>query len=256
VVTYRLYIDESGDHGYKHADEISNRYLGLSGLLVEKNCYGFYLQPSFEQLKRLYFKYDVDDPPILVCNRIKEKRGCFWVLRDDEIKHKWRESIISYFSSLVCHCQLFTVVIDKLEHKERYTENAFDPYTYAFKVLLNRVMYYLHSNNLQADVIPESRGKNEDHLLREAYTDLRENGDRWSPCEKYFNSYPENELFIKRKDQNIAGLQIVDLVAYGQKLETISKADAPLPVEITPFTQRVNDAIRPMVNKYGQYFLV
>jgi hypothetical protein len=254
---YRLYVDESGDHGYRHADRISNRYLGLTGLLVEKKCYDSLFQPTLEQLKRVHFNYDIDDPPILVCNRIKGRKGCFWVLRDKEPNHKWEEGILNYFTSLLQHCQLFTVVIDKLEHHNKYPETSFDPYIYAFKVLLRRVKGYLSSRDWQADIIPESRGGNEDDDLKKAYKELRTIGDRWSKGEEYCTVFPLEPITTKKKSQNVAGLQIVDLIAYGQTLETIVNGNAPLPIKsIGKFTRRVNDAVRPMVNPYGQYFLV
>lgn len=254
---YRLYIDESGDHGYKRVRTITNRYLGLTGLLAEKKCYDSLFQPTLEQLKRVHFSYDIDDPPILVCNRIKGRKGCFWVLREKGPNRKWEEGILNYFTSLLQHCQLFTVVIDKLEHHNRYPKAPFDPYVYAFKVLLRRVKGYLSSKDWQADVVPESRGGREDADLRRAYQGLRTIGDKWSSGEEYCRVFPSEAMIIKKKSQNIAGLQIVDLIAYGQTLETIAKGNAPLPTRgIGGFTQRVNDAVRPLVNRYGQYFLV
>ena len=93
MYNYRLYIDESGDHGYKRACEIENRYLGLTGLLVDKVCYDNWFRPNLEQLKRAYFKYDIDNPPVLVRNWIKGRKKWFDVLLDSSVNKKWEESI-------------------------------------------------------------------------------------------------------------------------------------------------------------------
>ena len=100
--------------------------------------------------------------------------------------------------------------------------------------------------------------RSEDSNLKKAYNQLRAKGDRWSKGEDYCNVFPSERPLIKKKSQNIAGLQLVDLIASGQKLETIEKKGngAPLPKAIDRFTKRVNDIVRPMVNPYGQYFLV
>lgn len=253
---YRLYIDESGDHGYKHADQIENRYLGLTGLLVNKPCYDDWFKPNLEQVKKAYFEYDPDKPPVLVCNWIKGRKGCFGVLQDSSNNEKWEGSILNYFSSLLYHCQLFTVVVDKQEHRNRFPNDPFDPYTYAFKVLLRRVRGYLCRNSQEADIIPEARGSTEDNKLRQAYNELKIKGDRWGKPEEYNRCFPSNSLFFGHKSHNIAGLQVVDLLAYGQKLETIAKRGGIIPTKISTFTKRVNEAVYPMVNPYGQYLLV
>ena len=36
---WRLYIDESGDHTYKHLDDPDKRYLGVTGVLFDKLRY-------------------------------------------------------------------------------------------------------------------------------------------------------------------------------------------------------------------------
>jgi len=113
---YRLYIDESGDHGYKHAKDLFNRYLGLTGVLINKSIYDAMFQPQLEALKRAYFLYDIDMPPILVRQKIRKREEVFSVLEDQALNLKWEHSILNYFTSLIPYTQIFTVVIDKEGH--------------------------------------------------------------------------------------------------------------------------------------------
>jgi len=50
-MTYRVYIDESGDHTYRNVEDLSRRYLGLTGLVIKKTDYNPSIPNSLEALK-------------------------------------------------------------------------------------------------------------------------------------------------------------------------------------------------------------
>jgi len=255
---YRLYIDESGDHSYKHVSEPDKRYLGLTGVLIKKSVYDTVFQLQLEQLKRVFFRYDIDDPPILVRRRIIERKSEFGVLQDQDLNSKWEYGILNYFTGLIPYSQVFTVVIDKEKHRQKYPVQTFNPYDYSLEVLLWRVRGYLNFYSEQADVIAESRGIPEDTQLKEAYLKLRTVGPRnkrYGTAQGYQKAFPAEHLIVKRKDENVAGLQIADLLAAGQKLATIEKEGKPLPRPPGRFTKQLNSIIQPMINEYGQYLL-
>ena len=116
MVKYRFYIDESGDHTYKHLDNLDTRYLGLTGILIERKYYQTHAQPELEALKQRIFKYDPDNPPILVRNLIKHRKKWFYVLQDEKLNEQWETELLSYIGSLVPHATVYTVVIDKKSH--------------------------------------------------------------------------------------------------------------------------------------------
>ncbi len=255
---YRLYIDESGDHGYKHAGDIINRYLGLTGVLIDKRIYDTIFQSQLEALKRAYFFYDIDRPPILVRQQIRKREGLFSVLEDHNTNSKWEYSLLNYFASLVPYTLTFTVVIDKEEHFKKYPIDTFNPYDYSLEVLLWRVRGYLNIHNKQSDVIAESRGPVEDKQLKEVYCRLRTIGPknkRYGAAEEYKKVFPAKTLVVKKKYENLAGLQIADLIAAGQKLLTIEENGRPLPRPLSKFTKQINSTIEPMINRYGRYLL-
>ena len=251
---YRLYIDESGDHSYKHVSELDKRYLGLTGILINKRAYDTMFQAQLEQLKQVYFHYDIDAPPILVRREIIDRKGVFIVLRNRELNAKWEYSILNYFASLIPYAQVFTVVVDKEKHIKKFPVDTFDPYKYGLVVLLRRVRGYLKKHG-QADVLAEARGNPLDKQLKTAYRKLHTGGERYGGAEEYQEVFPAEDIMVKRKDQNVAGIQIADLLVTGQTLETILKHGKPPPHQPSAFTKRLNSVVAPMINKYGQYLL-
>lgn len=253
---YRLYIDESGDHTYRHLDDADTRYLGLTGVLIEKEYYQLHAQPLLEELKRQIFRYDIDSPPLLVRSLIKHRKQWFYVLQDRELNEKWEKGLLDYINGLKGHTNIFTVVMDKKEHLKNYPRQTFDPYSYSLHVLLNRVRGLLTKLGEQADVMVEARGGTEDKQIMAAYHELRKQGSYYGDSEHYLKAYPEEDLRIRRKDNNIAGLQIADVLAYGQKVQTVLESKRPFSRELGDFEALLNESANKMVNAYGRYLLV
>ena len=252
---WRLYIDESGDHTYKHVDDLEKRYLGLTGVLFPKQRYDDDAQPRLEEMKQSIFRYDPDDPPILTRSDIRNRKRWFYVLQDAGLNKRWEEELLAYLGRITRYGMAFTVVIDKWQHLEDYPFQTFDPYVYSLSVLLNRVRGYLTLHRGQADVIAESRGTVEDNQIKQAYKSLREHGSRYGDGAYYQSAFPAPELGIKKKNQNIAELQIADVLAYGQKIATIQESNKSAPRALTNYGQRINEVVQHMVNPYGRYML-
>lgn len=255
MTQWRMYIDESGDHTYKHTDNLDIRYLGLTGVLIIKDYYAKQIQPELEELKRHIFKYDPDDPPILVRSMIKHRKSWFYVLQDETLNEQWEEEIINFIQGLKRYIQVFTVVIDKKEHLKSYPIQTFDPYAYSLSVLLNRSRGFLVTMHTKADILVESRGKVEDQQIMKAYMELRTKGSLYGDAAYYKKAYPAEILMLKRKETNIAGLQLADIIAFGQKVKTILENNKPFTRSLSRFTKQLNSAVDPMVNQYGRYLL-
>ena len=252
-MSYRLYIDESGDHAYKRVADLSRRYLGITGVLIDKAYYAEFVQPELERLKRKLFRYDPDIPPVLVRSHIVKKKSHFGVLRDPKVNQEWEESLLELMHAI--KVQIFTVVIDKQVHLQRYPVNTWNPYTYGLDVLLSRIRGFLALQGSSADVMLESRGSVEDGQVRAAYEKMWAEGAKMCTAEEFRSAFPEGRLLFRKKEHNIAGLQIADLAAAEQKLRTLTENGKPVFREPGPFGNRLNEALEPKINRYGRYLL-
>lgn len=252
MAEYRLYIDESGDHTFKNVKDLSRRYLGLTGVLIRQSYYNAEIPDALESLKKKHFRYDPDKPPILVRRDLIARRGPFGVLRESAKNDAWEADLLSFLASL--QAQIFTVVIDKQELFTKYV-HEWNPYDYSLMVLLNRIKGYLRLRSANADIMPEARGTVEDNELSATYMNLRTDGDQWSTGADYGVSFPEERLLFRRKEHNVAGLQIADLIAAEQKMLTITERNKPLSAPVGPFGNKVNQVINGKVNRFGRTML-
>src|SRR5689334_3653462 len=121
MATYRIYIDESGDHiyggrvfrnlsldtlglsavFYPHLDAVGGRYLSLTGCIVEKDYYRNTFHPEIESLKRRYFDYDPDESPLILHRReILNQEGPFYRLRDAHLCAEFNNDLIRLMTTL------------------------------------------------------------------------------------------------------------------------------------------------------------
>ena len=107
-----------------------------------------------------------------------------------------------------------------------------------------------------ADVLAESRGKVDDEQIQGAYEYLRTHGwTEWGTGAGYTRAFPDGTIIFRKTEHNVAGLQLADLIAYGQKAQTIADNGKPLPREPSDFTKQLNVVVAEKVNQYGRYLL-
>lgn len=263
VSTYRIYIDESGDHiygqklyrsfsinalgmapeYYPHLQTMGGRYLGLAGCIIEKEYYRNTFHPEIEALKRRHFDYDPDESPLILHREdIVQKLGSFWRLRDEKSRIDFDNDLIRLMTTL--NYRLITVVIDKQTHVTRYSRAAFHPYHYCLAALLERYCFFLGNSKSRGDVLAESRNGEADNQLKEAYRTMYNGGTNLRPNEFFREHLTSKEIKIKPKTANIAGLQIADLIAAPSKKEVLLESNCIDNREIGEFDARVWRAIR------------
>ena len=244
---YRMYVDESGDDVMEPGkwNSPDDRYLGLTGVVVDKAIYRAKSHPALWRLKQEFFPHDPDEPVILVRSRIINKLGPFGVLDNQEIAARWEERIIRFLGEYVI--QIFTVVIDKQAHWGRFGPTAVHPYHYCATVLTERYGRWLGRVGGVGDVMFESRGGREDMELKSAFNQFMVNGppDTWAARQQISS----NQLKLKQKAANITGLQLADLVAYPGRKGVLLAQGRALATPPGLVTRRFIEAIQP---KYGQ----
>jgi hypothetical protein len=77
-----VYIDEVGNHDLGHVEDANQRFLSLTGVILEGEYTRTVIQPEMEALKRTFFREDPDEPVILHRKEIVNRRRAFQVLRD------------------------------------------------------------------------------------------------------------------------------------------------------------------------------
>lgn len=216
---YRLYVDESGDHTYRNLEDIGRRYLGVVGIAIESDYYRNEFQPKLEAIKQLHFPHSPDEPIILHREDIYNRRHAFGVLKEPARNEAWECDFLEFVRN--ASIRLFTVVIDKKAHRERYGDSAVHPYHLCLTFQLEHYRGYLMYVRGKGDVLAESRGAQEDLALKRVYREIWEQGTFYISSGQFQSVLTSRELKVKRKEDNIAGLQLADLVAHPAKMEIL-----------------------------------
>jgi hypothetical protein len=208
---YRMYVDEVGNPSMKKP-EGREQYLSLSGIVISDDAVKNQLTPEFDRLKRTFFQTDPDEHVIFHRKEIALKKPPFNVLSDPASEKAFNDDFLAVIERLPF--SLITVVIDKAEHLRRYVAWREDPYYYCTLVLLERYLQLLEHENAVGDLLAEARGAAEDLRLKNAFRTICEKGDGYAPANLCSRRLTTKELKVKRKQDNVAGLQLADLVAF------------------------------------------
>lgn len=211
---YRLYLDESGDHVYhdeRRLHETGHRYLALVGCWFRQGQEYLEFQRGLEELKQRHFPHSPDDPVILHRKEVVDSVGPFWRLRGREERVRFEADLCDLISAARFH--LVGVCIDKLLMKQHYSD-PWHPYHVALDFVLQRYCGWLNHANRSGDVLAESRGGEEDRKLRTAYSHIWRHGDRYHRADFFQRALTSREVKLKKKSENIAGLQLADLLAH------------------------------------------
>ena len=94
MTLYRLYVDEVGNHDLTHADDPNERFLSLTGVLLESDHTLHVFNPEVDQLKRRFFQRDPDEPVILHRKELVNKVPPFEALRDSQVEKDFNTDLL------------------------------------------------------------------------------------------------------------------------------------------------------------------
>jgi hypothetical protein len=208
---YRLYIDESGDHVFKHLDKDSHRYLCLLGCWFRNPEY-LAFHKRLEDFKRVHIPHHPDDPLILHREEIINRRSHFGRLCDPSKAEAFDSDLLEIIAE--ADFRIVAVVIDKKGMLARYGDTAAHPYHLAMGFMLQRYCGYLNHINRCGDVMAESRGGVENRLLKDSYERVYKQGAWMQRAPVFQRALTSREIKIKPKSANIAGLQLADLLGH------------------------------------------
>ncbi|OGF50132.1 MAG: hypothetical protein A2231_11905 [Candidatus Firestonebacteria bacterium RIFOXYA2_FULL_40_8] len=266
---YRIYIDESGDHYYgkkelrdmQKGDSVINvahfpelekpekRYLCVLGCIIESSYYKSDFQPKLENIKRKHFNYDPDQPFVFHRKELVNKKGVFSKLLDAQREKEFNAEILEFFRD--SDYTIIAAVIDKKKQLDNYKGFAYHPYNYCLNAILERYCGFLQFNKAVCDVLAESRGGEEDTLLKNAYSQVYISGTNFRPTKFFQDALTSKEIKIKKKTANIAGLQLADLIAHPVKTEILIENNLVEESEGKVFGRSVCEVIK---NKYNSRY--
>jgi hypothetical protein len=237
---YRLYIDESGDHTCSQLDAPSRRYLALLGVWFRQDPDYIALAHALENFKRSIFGSRPNESIFLHRFDIINRRGPYWILREPEARARFDEGLIDVISS--AQFRLICVVVDKLEHRERYGGLP-HPYHYCLAEMLRRYAEWLDGHSAVGDVMAETRYRAEDRMLMTAYQQIFDTGELVSDGPRNRRVLTSRSLKFESKAANVAGLQLADLLAHPVKQSMLAR-HGMLPAIRNTFGSRLVWAVR------------
>lgn len=237
---YRLYVDEVGDDGLVRVAEAKHRYLSLTGVAMKRDHARDYLVPKFDQIKRTIFRPDPDEPQINFHRKdIIGLKGPFEILRQEDVRARFDQQIIEVFRN--CEYAVITALIDKqwMLLQDHWVKTH--PYHFLMEVLVEKYTQFLERKGDIGDIMPEGRRSKKDGKLQEAFELVRNNGTRYVLSDRVQSAIRSKNLKFRYKIDNIAGLQLCDLIAHPSHMHT--RRHMGHEVTLAPFAEKIKNIL-------------
>lgn len=213
------FFDECGDHSLEKIDADFPLFV-LSTVIIERSDYVKVVVPELTRLKLRFWPHEGVN---LHSRDIRKEHGDFAFMRVPA----QRAAMIAAISELMTALPftLFITAIRKQRHKDRYGQNAVNPYDMALSYTFERVLHFLEGvGETCLPVTAEARGKNEDNALEAAFLRIMTKGTGYNAADRFRALHCP--LTFRRKTDNIAGMQVADLCAHPAARKVL-KPDQP-----------------------------
>ena len=199
-----LFLDESGDHNLSKIDPQYPLFV-LGGVIVDKEYAEGAMQEAVSDFKqRLFGRDDL----ILHTADITRNRNGFERLKDTTFRERFYRELNELMKSL--DYRVVACVIRKHAHLSRYGLAAVDPYLLSLDILVERFCMHIGEISKSGMIIAEQRGPTLDRQLELAWLNLRIQGTQYMQAVEIDRRI--QALTLRGKTENIAGLQLADLV--------------------------------------------
>lgn len=209
---YRLYIDEVGTDDVQSVSEDNERYLSLTGVAMQVNEARDKLAPVLASVKAAVFDHDPDDPIILHRKKIVRSTGSFSCLREQERRDQFDALILAAMAD--CEYRVITALIDKKAMLAKWRWTNKQPYHYLMEVMVEKYVQFLERKNAIGDIMPEGRLGKKDERLQSAFIKVKAQGTYYVSRDRMKARIPSSNLKFRYKRDNVAGLQLADLLAH------------------------------------------
>lgn len=206
----RLFIDEVGNDDVNHPAE---RFLSVTGITTKISSHSRVITPEIELLKANLFGHNPPQWPVVLHRKeIVRRESPFDNLSDPNVNQEWEARILHLIGSLPYIAN--TVLIDKQAHVQKYDVWKFNPYHYCLRVLIERYVLWLYRQRLTGDVVIEPRFKQVDKKLKASFEHIYDHGTEHIPAHRIQQRLTSREIKFEPKSSNVAGLQLVDMIAH------------------------------------------
>lgn len=199
-----LFLDESGDHNLQVVDPAYPLFV-LGGIVVDKGYAEGELSERIAAFKRnLFGREDI----VLHTSDITRNRNGFEGLKDPVFRARFYDEMNVLMRDL--RYSVVACVVRKNDHLSRYGVAALDPYLLSLDILVERFCMDIGDITGGGLIVAEKRGSTLDHELELAWLNLKIQGTRYVQAKDIERRVLA--LNLRDKKENIAGLQLADLV--------------------------------------------
>lgn len=199
-----LFLDESGDHNLRVIDPQYPLFV-LGGVIIDQ----YYAEHELNQ-RMSAFKLDLfgrEDIILHTADITRNKNG-FERLKDAGFRAEFYARLNALMNEL--EYQVMACAVHKDQHLVRYGVAALDPYMLSLDILVERFCLYVGDKEGGGLIVAERRDPTLDHELELAWLNLKIQGTRYMKAKQI--EYRMAGLSLRRKSDNLAGLQLADLV--------------------------------------------
>lgn len=242
---YRLYVDEVGTDGLTHLDKDKHRFLSLTGVAMRVDYVRDEFTKNLDWIKAKVFDHDPDAPLVFHRKEILGFKGVYECLRKPETKALFDKCMLRLFEAT--DYTVITALIDKQWMLKQKHWSRDHPYHYLMDILVEKFTQFLERKKDIGDIMPESR-QDKDALLQSAFDRVRAKGSDFVTAGRIASAIRSKTLKFRSKPDNIAGLQLCDLVAHPSHIfvRSLMKHE----VALGPFSTQVSDILR--LQKYDR----
>lgn len=204
---FLAFFDECGDHSLVKINPQLPLFL-LCTVIVDRQAYAEKVIPAIGAFKLRYFAHEGVN---LHSRDIRKAEGPFAILQNAAVRERFMTELTALIAAMPA--TVFATAINKHGFVARYGHEARNPYNVALEYSFERVLHFMEAQGeTHLPVIAEARGKQEDNALQASFYKLLSQGTHYNEAERFRKLVCP--ISFRRKNDNIAGIQLADLCAH------------------------------------------
>jgi len=212
-----LFLDESRDHNLSVIDPQYPMFV-LGGVIMDKAyAEGFLAEKLNEFKQEMFGTTDI----VLHTADITRNRNGFEKLKDKSFRDRFYNRLNGLMAEL--NYSVVACAIRKQDHLSRYGVAALDPYLLSLDILVERFCFDVGRVSCGGLIVAEKRDSTLDRELDLAWLNLKIQGTRFLQATDIEDRILA--LNLRAKKDNIAGLQLADLVVSPIGRHVLGKRD-------------------------------